>query len=600
MKGVTSNMERKDIEQKYKWNLDSLYPSDDKWEDDYKKITDMFYDITKFKGKLLESLDNFKFTIEAIEKVDIIISRLATYAKMKQDEDTNDNHYQTLNARAESLIGKYREVVSFYGPELIGGDSKKVNEYLEAMPLYKQNIDNIMRAKPHTLSDEAESVLAQANELMSAPINAYGMLSSADLKFPTVKNEKGEDVEITHGSFVPLLMSPDRAVRETTFKKYYSVFEQHKNVFASLLSSEVKKNIFNAKARHHASARASALFENNVSESVYDNLINAVHENLDAMHEYMDIRKEMLGVEKLRPFDLYVPLVGSVDMSYTYDEAQEIVLDSLKVLGKDYTSVVEKSYTDGWIDVYENKGKRPGAYSWGMYDSKPYILLNYHDKLNDMFTLTHEMGHSMHSYYTRKTQPYVYGNYSIFVAEVASTTNEALLNKYLLDRVKSKEEKMYLLNNYLENFRGTVFRQTMFAEFEKLIHQHVEEGGALTADSLNEMYRGLNQKYYGPSLDIDSELDLEWARIPHFYYNFYVFQYATGFSSAVALADKITTEGQPAIDDYLEFLSAGCSDYPIEVLKKAGVDMTSPAPVDNALKVFKALVKEMKELLKDA
>lgn len=591
--------ERKDIESKYKWDLSSLYENDEQWEADFVKIGQSFETIEQFKDHILESSDHLLNVLEAIEKVDRLISNLATYAKMKQDENTKDSHYQSLFARAQTLIGQYREVTSFFVPELIAGDPKTIEEYLETpeLKLYKQHINNILRARPHTLSQESETILAKASELMAAPSNAYGMLSAADLKFPSITNEKGETVELTHGNFVPTLMSKNRAVREEAFKKYYSVFDGHKNVFASLLNSEVKKNIFYAKSKGHASARAAALFTNNVPETVYDQLISAVHNSLDAMHEYIGLRKEMLGVETLKPYDLYVPLIDDVDMNFTYEEAQEHVLKSLDILGKDYTDVVESSFTDGWIDVYENVGKRSGAYSWGTYDSKPYILLNYHDQLNDMFTLTHEMGHSMHSYYSRKNQPHVYGNYSIFVAEVASTTNEAFLNKYLLNKVSNKKEKLYLLNNYLENFRGTVFRQTMFAEFEKLIHEKVEKGEALTAEVFNTIYHDLNAKYYGPDLDIDPELDLEWARIPHFYYNFYVFQYATGFSAAESLADMMVKDPDKAVEAYKGFLGAGCSNYPIEVLKLAGVDMTTPDPVENALKVFRSLVKEMKDLL---
>jgi len=586
--------ERNEINEAYKWNLDSLYPSDEAWENDYSLAEDIFKQITALKGKTLEGKENFKKSIDLYLDGMRKVSRIATYAKMKQDENTKLSHYQSLNARSESLSVKFGEATSFMTPELMSGEESLIQSYLEddELKLYVKYIENILRARPHTLSPEGEELLAQAGELFSAPSNAFGMLNGADLKFPNVGDES-----LTHGSFIPFMMNKDRAVREEAFKKYYSVFEDHKNTFASLISSEVKKNIFNAKARKHQSPRAAALFTNNVPESVYDQLIAAVHKNLPTMHRYIALRKKLLGVDKLRPFDLYVPLIEDVDMKYKYDQAQETVLKSLEILGKDYTDVVKSSYTDGWIDVYENVGKRSGAYSWGTYDSKPYILLNYHDELGDMFTLTHEMGHSMHSYYTRKNQPFVYGNYSIFVAEVASTTNEAFLNKYLLDNVAEKQERLYLLNNYLENFRGTVFRQTMFAEFERDIHEYASNGGALTADKLCEMYRNLNIKYYGDALDIDAELDLEWARIPHFYYNFYVFQYATGFSSAVALADKMTTEGQEAVDAYKSFLGAGSSDYPIEVLKSAGVDMTTPQPVDNALNVFNALVKEMESLV---
>jgi oligoendopeptidase F len=589
---------REALDPKYQWDLNSLYPSDEAWEEDFKNISNSLHEYESFKGHVLDDVETLKTIIEKISEGSRTISNLMTYAKMKSDENTKVSHYQSFTARVEGLIGQYREATSFLIPELIQGDEAHVQKLIkdESLSMYQQHIDNILRARPHTLSQEAENLLAQASEMMSTPSNAFGMLSGADLKFPSV--QKGdEEVDLSHGSFVPLLMEKDRDLRAQVYQKYYGVYEDHKNVFASLLSSEVKKNIFNAKARKHPSARASALFENNIPETVYDNLINAVHSNLDALHEYISLRKEMLGVDTLRPYDLYVPLIDNVDMTFDYEKAKETVLTSLEVLGKDYVSVVENSFKDGWIDVYENEGKRSGAYSWGTYDSKPYILLNYHNKLSDMFTLTHEMGHSMHSYYTRKCQPFVYGHYSIFVAEVASTTNEALLNKHLLNKVKDKKEKLYLLNNYLENFRGTVFRQTMFAEFEREIHSMVESGKALTSETLSDIYRALNEKYYGKDLEVDDQLALEWARIPHFYYNFYVFQYATGFSSAEALANKIVEEGKPAIEAYFDFLGAGCSDYPIEVLKKAGVDMTTPEPVDQALDTFRSLVKEMKSLL---
>lgn len=589
---------REELDPKYQWNLDTLFVSDEAWETTFKTLSSSLNEFESLKGHVLDNAETMLKVFTLLESNGRMLSNLMTYARMKSDENTKDTHYQAYSARMEGLYGKFREATSFLTPELIQGDEAHIKSMLknDELKLYEQHVENILRSRPHTLGQEAENLLAQASELMSTPSNAFGMLSGADLKFPSVEKD-GKTIEISNGSFVPLLMGDDRKLREDVYNSYYGVFEDHKNVFASLLSSEVKKNIFNAKARNHPTARASALFENNVPEAVYDNLIDAVHNNLDALHEYMALRKQMLGVDELKPFDLYVPLIADVDMSFEYDKAKTTVLDALQVLGKDYVSVVENSFKDGWIDVYESEGKRSGAYSWGTYDSKPYILLNYHDKLSDMFTLIHEMGHSMHSYYTRKNQEFVYGNYSIFVAEVASTTNEALLNHHLLSEVKEKRERLYLLNNYLENFRGTVFRQTMFAEFERDIHKAVEAGNALTSESLSKMYHDLNVKYYGPSLTVDEKLSLEWARIPHFYYNFYVFQYATGFSSAEALAKKITTEGQPAIKAYFDFLSAGCSDYPIEVLKKAGVDMTTAKPVDEALATFRALVKEMKSLI---
>lgn len=591
--------ERNEISNEYKWDLSTLYVNDEEFEKDFLLTEKLFNDILSFKGKILASKESLLETLNVYLKAELVLVRIQTYSKMKQDENTSDSNYQALNGRAESLGVKFSEVSSFILPEIISGDENLIKSYLKDDKLkhLTQYINNILRSRPHTLGEEAEAILAQAGEVLNTASNAYGMLSSADLKFPTIKDEDGKNVELTHGSFVPFLMGKNRDVRKEAFKKYYKVFEEHKNVFASLISSEVKKNIFNAKVRNHKTARASALFENNVPETVYDNLIEAVNNNLDAMHKYMHVRKKMLKLDTLRPYDIYVPLIEDVDLKFPFEEAKLTVLDSLKALGEEYYSVVKNSFTDGWIDVYETKGKRSGAYSWGMYDSKPYILLNYHDTLSDMFTLTHEMGHSMHSYYTRKNQDYIYGEYSIFVAEVASITNESLLNNYLLNKVTDEREKLYLLNNYLENFRGTVFRQTMFAEFERDIHAYVEGGKALTADVLCKMYRELNVKYYGDALEIDAELDLEWARIPHFYYNFYVFQYATGFCCAASLADKILNEGPEALQNYKNFLSAGCSDYPIEVLKGAGVDMNTIEPVNNALNVFRSLVEEMEKLV---
>lgn len=593
--------ERKDIPKEYKWDLGSLYESVESWEEDFTKASQVFEEIQEMKGKLLSSAENFLEGINQYLEGMRIVSRLRTYAKMRQDENTKISTFQALNSRGEALGVQFGEVSSYIIPEIMEGDLGVIKGYLknhQDLKLYEQFVDDILRRRPHTLSKEAEELLAQAGELISAPENIFGMLNGADLKFPIITDENGKDITLTHGSFIPCMMSKNRSVREEAFKKYYGVYEEHKNTFGAMLGSEVKKNIFKSKARKFPSAREAALFDNNVPVSVYDHLIKSVNENLPAMHKYVNLRKQILEVDELHPYDLYVSLIKDVDMKVPYEKGKETVLKSLKPLGEEYTDIVKKSYEDGWIDVYENVGKRSGAYSWGTYDSKPYILLNYHDRLDDVFTLTHEMGHSMHSYFSRKNQPYVYGNYSIFVAEVASITNESLLNHYLLETVKEKEERLYILNHYLEQFRGTIFRQTMFAEFERDIHEMAERGEALTADVLSSHYRKLNEKYYGEELSIDSELDLEWMRIPHFYYDFYVYQYATGFSAAVALSQKILNQGDEAVKDYIGFLSAGCSDYPIEVLKKAGVDMTTIDPVNDALKLFEGLVDEMEMLLR--
>ncbi len=595
-----STKKRNEIASEYQWDLGSLYASDDAWNADFSKLKDQLTQVKGLQGSVMETPENLQKTIELNLETGRTMEKLYTYAKMSQDQDTRVSAYQGMTSKAESLAVELGGATSFIVPEILAADVATVNDYMnnfEGLNLYKQHMDDILRRKPYTKTAAEEAILAQAGELAAAPQNIFGMLNAADLKFPTIKGAEGEDITLTHGNFVPTLESRDRRVRKDAFEAYYSVFEGHKNSLAMMTQSEVKKNTFLSKVRGHESARHASLFENNVDVQVYDSLVDAVHEALPAMHKYMEIRKRALELEELHMYDVYTPIVKNVDMTIPYDEAKGIVMESLKPLGEKYLEVVEKSFKDGWIDVYENEGKRSGAYSWGTYDSKPYILLNHHDTLDNMFTLTHEMGHSMHSYLTHEKQPYVYGNYSIFLAEVASTTNEALLNHHMLETITDKEQRLFLLNHYLETFRGTVFRQTMFAEFERDIHTIVESGEALTADTLCAHYRKLNQEYYGPHMNIDEQIDMEWGRIPHFYYNFYVFQYATGFSAAVALSEAILKEGQPAVDRYLNFLSAGCSEYPLDIMAKAGADMRTGQPVRDALKVFAKLVDEMEALL---
>lgn len=587
---------RNEMEKKHQWNLDSLYLSDAKWEEDFKKTSGLIDEVKSFEGKILNSNESLLKAIKSSHSLGRIIRRLYTYAKMKSDENTKNSVYQTLNSRAESLSVKAGEATSYIVPELLSGEDGLVQRFMDenaTLNEYRHYLEEILRYKPHTLTASEEKILAQAGEVMSTPHNVFNMLSNADLVFPKVHNEKGQEVALTHGSYIPLMKSNDRAVRKEAFETFYSVYEGHKNTFATLIDAEVKKNVFHSRVKKYPSARDGALFGNNIPTSVYDRLIDAVHDALPSFYKYMKLRKALLEVDELHMYDVYPSIIKDVDMKIGYDEAKDIVLDSIKPLGEDYVSVVKSAYDQGWIDVYENEGKRSGAYSFGSYDSKPYILLNYQNTLDDAFTLTHEMGHSMHSHYTRTNQPYVYGNYSIFVAEVASTTNEALLNDYLLKTIDNKQEKLYILNHYLEQFRGTIFRQTMFAEFEREIHRIVEEGGALTAEKLSQVYGDLNALYYGEDVVQDPQIKLEWARIPHFYYDFYVFQYATGFSAAIALCNKILNEGDTAVDAYKTFLKSGSSDYPIEVLKLAGVDMTTEKPVRDALKVFESLVEEM-------
>lgn len=592
--------ERKDIPKEYKWDIESMYESMEQWEKDLQYVLTKVEDFSKYKGNISTSGHTL---LEALnEQMELYrrINNIFTYASMRLDEDTRISTSQAIHDRAMSAYVKIQEKTSFMTPEILKIDEATLNRFLdetEELKLYEQYLKNILRKRGHVLSSEEENILAQMGEICNSPHQIYSMLNDADIKFPKIINEQGIEVEITQSNFIPLMESKNRDVRKKAFEGLYSTYEGFKNTYAQLLNGNVKANIVNARIRKYNSALEASLDENNIPVSVYKNLINSVHNNLDSMYKYMDIRKRALGVEELHMYDLYTPIVKDVDFNIPYEEGKEFIIKGLQPLKDEYIDIVKEGFTNGWIDVYENKGKRSGAYSSGTYDSKPFILTNYHNTLDSVFTVAHEMGHSIHSYLSNKNQPFVYSGYSIFLAEVASTTNESLLLEYMLNNVKNDREKLYLLNHYLEQFRTTVFRQTMFAEFEMLIHEHVENGGALTADYLCETYKKLNEKYYGPNMVVDDLISIEWARIPHFYYNFYVFQYATGFSAAVALSQKILDEGDEAVDRYLKFLSSGSSDYPINILKLAGVDMTTEEPVNNALKVFEKLVEEMNKLI---
>lgn len=592
--------ERKDIDTKYKWDLSTLYANDEMWEEDFKKAKELSKKIKEYQGKLTTNSMILLEVLKLRDQLSRITENIYTYAKMRQDEDTRNSTYQALTDRATGLMVEVEESLSFIVPELLMVEEDKIKSYIEEtkeLEIYAHYLDNILRRKAHTLSPREEAILAQTGDIATASENTFGMLNNADIKFPVIKDESNQDIEITHGTFIPLMESKDRRVRQDAFKGLYSTYYNFKNTFASTLSGNVKKNIFYSKLRNYNSALEASLDKDNIPTEVYHNLIKTVGDNLSSLHKYVSLRKKALGLDELHMYDLYTPIVKDVDMKISYEEGQQIVLKALASLGDEYVNIVSDGLNSRWIDVYENRGKRSGAYSWGTYDSNPFILLNYQDTLDNVFTLAHELGHSLHSYYSKKNQPYIYGGYSIFLAEVASTTNEALLMDYLLKNVRTQEEEMYLLNHYLEQFRGTVYRQTMFAEFELAIHKHVEQGGSLTADWLCDKYKALNVKYYGPDIVVDDEIAIEWARIPHFYYNFYVFQYATGFSAATALSQKILDEGEPAIEKYIGFLKSGSSDYPINVLKKAGVDMTTPEPIEKALKLFGELVDKMEKLI---
>jgi oligoendopeptidase F len=583
------------------WRLEDIFANDEAWEKEYQEVKNMIPGIKEFEGKLEESPETLYNALQFQDKLLERIGKLYTYSHMRYDQDTTNSFYQGLDDRMKNLYSQAASQLAFIVPEILSIDEEKVSSFLnekEELKLYEQAIAEINLQRPHVLSAEQEALLAEAGEVMNASSNTFGMLNNADLQFPTIKDENGEDVEVTHGRYSRFLESSDVRIRRDAFKAVYKVYGDFKNTFASTLSGNVKKDNFNARVRKYNSARHAALSANNIPESVYDNLVDTVNKNLHLIHRYVKLRKKVLGVNELHMYDLYTPLVKDVKMEIGYDEAKELVLKGLAPLGEEYSNVLKEGFENRWVDIHENKGKRSGAYSSGAYGTNPYILLNWQDNVNNLFTLAHEFGHSVHSYYTRKNQPYPYGNYSIFVAEVASTCNEALLNDYLLKTIDDEQKRIYLLNHYLEGFRATVFRQTMFAEFEHLIHQKAQNNEALTADSLTKDYYELNKKYFGEEdIVIDEEIGLEWARIPHFYYNYYVYQYATGFSAATALSKQILEEGEPAVKRYIEFLSAGSSDYPIEVLKKAGVDMNSASPIENACKVFEEKLNELEQLL---
>lgn len=583
------------------WRLEDIFPSDEDWDKEYNEVQKLIPNAGKYQGRLGESAETL---YEALQFQDHILSRLGklyTYAHMRYDQDTTNSFYQSMDDKIKNLYSEAASVLAYIVPELLVEDEAKIAGFLEEkkeLQLYKHSLEEINLQRPHVLSAEQESLLAQASEVLGASSNTFGMLNNADLEFPSIKDENGEDVEITHGRFIRFLENDEQRVRHDAFKAVYKTYGKFRNTFASTLSGNIKKDNFNAKIRNYESARHAALAANNIPESVYENLVNTINDNLHLLHRYVKLRKKVLGVEELHMYDLYTPLVKEVKMEIPYKEAKDLILKGLKPLGGDYLNILKEGFENRWVDVHENKGKRSGAYSSGTYGTNPYILMNWQDNVNNLFTLAHEFGHSVHSYYTRKYQPYPYGNYSIFVAEVASTCNEALLNDYLLKTIDDDKKRLYLLNHYLEGFRGTVFRQTMFAEFEHLIHKKAQNNEALTADSLTKEYYELNKKYFGEEdIFIDEEIGLEWSRIPHFYYNYYVYQYATGFSAATALSKQILQEGQPAVDRYIEFLKSGSSDYPIEVLKKAGVDMTSSKPIEDACKVFEEKLNEMESLL---
>lgn len=597
---TTALPKREDIPVEETWNLEAIYPSVEAWENAFQKVKDLIAEAEQFKGKIGDSADTLYALLQKQDEITELLYKVYVYAHMKNDENTADATFQALHDRAGNLAAVAGSKIAFVVPEILAIDPQTLKGFLESnkdLQLYRRALDEITRTRPHVLDSEKEALLAAAGEVTDASSTTFGMLNNADLKFPTIKGEDGNDIEITHGRYGTLMESENRQVRKDTFEGIYKTYGAFKNTLASTLSGQIKRDTFYAQARHYKSAREAALFSNDIPEAVYDNLIKTIHDNLPLMYRYVAMRKKALGVDELHMYDLYAPLVPNAKIEVTYNEAKEIVLKALAPLGEDYLNVIKDGFEKRWIDVRETQNKRSGAYSGGSYGTMPYVLLNWQDNVNGVFTLAHELGHSMHSYYSRTCQPYPYSDYSIFVAEVASTCNEALLNHYLLENTDDKKKKLYLLNNQLEGFKGTIFRQTMFAEFEHIIHEKARAGEALTADLLTKTYYDLNKTYFGPDIVVDEEIGLEWARIPHFYYNYYVYQYATGYSAASALSSQILQEGAPAVERYKNYLKSGSSDSPIEVLKKAGVDMADPKPVQQAMDVFGKVLDETEKLL---
>ncbi len=592
---------RAEISDVNKWHLEDIFSDINQWEEEFALVEKLLEEGKRFQGHLSDHADTLISCFEWMDDLSLRLEEVYSYARMRRDEDNRIANYQALTDRAGALAVKVSSAASFVVPELLAMPEGKLEEFRvqsTKMGLYNHALDDILRKKEHILSYIEEKLLAEVGELAEAPGAIFSMANNADLKFPDIVNERGQSVELTKGNFIQFMESHKQDVRKEAFKTLYNTYEKQRNTWAATLNSSIKSDVFFAKARHYPSALAASLDDDRVPLKVYESLIDTVHEFLPQMHRYIQLRKKALNLNELHMYDIYVPIVPETTMTITYEEAKNMVTEGLTPLGKDYLSILEEGFTKGWVDVYENEGKTSGAYSWGTYRAHPYVLLNHQDTLNSMFTLAHEMGHSLHTYFSNRKQPHLYAGYKIFVAEVASTLNESLVMEHLLKNTKDPKTLAYLINHYLEQFRGTIFRQTMFAEFEKMTHSVVEKGGALTADNLSEMYRDLNQVYYGSDVVLDPEIALEWARIPHFYNAFYVYKYATGFSAAIAFARAILEEGEPAVTRYLEFLSGGSSDYPIELLRKAGVDMETPAPVRDALKVFAELVGRLEELLK--
>ncbi|MFS9022487.1 oligoendopeptidase F [Streptococcus infantis] len=592
-------LQRNEINEKDTWDLSTIFETDQKWEEELALLTEDTKEAASLEGHLLDSAESLLNITERYLDLSRRLEKLYVYAHMKNDQDTRVAKYQEYYAKAMTLYSQLDQVFSFYEPEFMAITEEQYQNFLAEEPKlqpYKHFFDKLLQNKEHVLSQREEELLAGAGEIFGAASETFAILDNADIVFPFVKNEDGNEVQLSHGVYMRLVESKNREVRRGAYEALYSTYEQYQHTYAKTLQTNVKVQNYRAKVRNYKSAREAALAANFVPESVYDNLVSAVRKHLPLLHRYLALRSKILGIPDLKMYDVYTPL-SSVEYSFTYEEALKKAEEALAVLGEDYLSRVKRAFNERWIDVYENQGKRSGAYSGGSYDTNAFMLLNWQDNLDNLFTLVHETGHSMHSSYTRETQPYVYGDYSIFLAEIASTTNENILTEKLLQEVQDDATRFAILNNFLDGFRGTVFRQTQFAEFEHAIHQADQNGEVLTSEFLNNLYADLNQEYYGLSKEDNPQIQYEWARIPHFYYNYYVYQYSTGFAAASALAEKIVHGSQDDRDRYIDYLKAGKSDYPLNIMRKAGVDMEKEDYLNDAFAVFERRLDEFEALV---
>ena len=590
---------RAEVAAQDKWAIHDLFATDDDWRAALAAAKEYVPRVQAFRGRLGESAQTLLDYLRLDDEISLAFDALVHYAQRKSDEDTRVAAYQEMVSQVTRLAVELQSAAAFQTPELLAIPGDTLEGFYQTAPdleLYRRNIDRVRRRKEHVLSDKEEALLAAAGEMAAAPDDVFSMLNDADLQFPDAVDKDGNKHPVTHGTYIPLMQSYDRTLRKSAFDSLYSVYGQFRNTAAAILSAQMKQLLFFSNARKYPSTLAAALDGTEVDPAIYHNLIDAVHRSFAPMHRYVSLRRRALGVDELHMYDLYVPVVEGVEMKFTFEEAKEIALKALAPLGEDYLNLLREGFNNGWIDAYENQGKRSGAYSAGAR-VHPFVLLNFKGTLDDVFTLVHEMGHAIHSYLSNKHQPTAYQDYVIFVAEVASTCNEALLMEYLLSVTEDKKQRAYLINHFLEQFRGTLYRQTMFAEFELRVNEMTQRGEGTTAEALCALYKELNVQYFGSDMIVDDEIALEWARIPHFYYDYYVYQYATGYAAAIALSRRILREGQSAVRDYLGFLSGGCSADPVTLLRGAGVDMASPAPVEDATKLFDELIGEMEALL---